>query len=67
MEQLQVKLLEGTEDDCGNYNPGKFELLTLPDYYKYFEMPARHRPPDWEHFLIEQARRRAKNKESIDH
>jgi hypothetical protein len=48
LEQSKVKLFEGTLDSSGNYIPGKFELLTMPDYFKYVDMPADKRPRNWE-------------------
>jgi hypothetical protein len=56
MDQLKVNLFEGTEDEHGNYTPGKFELLTLPDYYKYVDMPMNQRPRNWMKRLTIQAR-----------
>ncbi len=39
MEKLQINLFEGTFDLHGNYTPGKFELLTMPEYYEMVDTP----------------------------
>jgi hypothetical protein len=39
MEKLKVNLFEGKFDQHGNYTPGKFELLTMPEYYKMVDTP----------------------------
>ena len=39
MDKLGENLFEGRVVK-GKYVPGKFELLTLSDYYKYVEMPS---------------------------
>jgi hypothetical protein len=44
MEKLKINLFEGTFDAQGNYKPGKFELLTMPEYYKMVDTPAHLRP-----------------------
>ena len=58
---MKINLFEGTLDEHGRYTPGKFELLTMPEYYAFVEDP--NRPHNWEERLVRLAKKRFKERQ----